>query len=203
MKPKTKINCETIRKVLHLLFGIFIITTIYALGTQTSFRIMWMLLLAGVMVGLAIKRGANMPITKKILCLAEREHEQYFPGHALILFFLSAHILLYFFMDSPAIVLGAMSVQVFADTASAIVGKIFGKHYLIKNMKSLDSPQIKHKTLEGSLAFFVVALICLSFFFPLEKIIVPAIVATLIELLPINDNLTVPISTAIAIKLLL
>jgi|GEM_PF-968045 len=194
---------EILRKILHLLFGIFILTTIIAFGAEKSFRILWMLIVAGIMVGLAIKRGAKLPIIQKILCTVEREHEQYFPGHALILLFLSAHILLYFFKNSPEIILASISVQVFADTASALVGKKFGKHYLIKNMKSLDSPQIKQKTLEGSIAFFIIATICLSFFFPLEKILLPALIATLIELLPLNDNLTVPLSTAIALKFLI
>lgn len=194
---------ELLRKLLHLLFGTFILLLIFALGIEKSFSIMWMLILAGIMVGLSIKRGAKLPIIEKILSIVQREHEQYFPGHALILLFFSAHILLYFFPQNPQIIFAAISVQVFADTASAIVGKKFGKHYLIKNMKSLDSPQIKQKTLEGSIAFFIVALICLNFFFPIEQAILPAIIATLIELLPLNDNLTIPISTAIALKCLI
>lgn len=194
---------EILRKLLHLIFGTFILLIIISFGIEQSFRIIWMLILAGVMVCLAIKRGTKLPIIQKILSLVEREHEQYFPGHALILLFLSAHILLYFFPNSPKIILASISVQVFADTASALIGKKFGKHYLIKNMKSMDSPQIKQKTLEGSIAFFIIATICLSFFFPLEQIILPAIIATLVELLPLNDNLTIPLSTAIALKFLI
>jgi dolichol kinase len=104
--------------------------------------------------------------------------------------------LLFFFGNDLRLVLAALSITVFADTAAALIGKKFGKCRITKR-----------KSLEGTSAFFIAALVCIIYFYPpnhanLAFIIGTAIIASLAELLPINDNVDVPIITGIALRLL-
>ncbi|MBF0209016.1 MAG: hypothetical protein HQK53_19320, partial [Oligoflexia bacterium] len=85
-----------------------------------------------------------------------------------------------------------------ADPLSAIIGIIYGKHEIAER-----------KTLEGSTAFFVSTLaVCLLVFFtsysgliwPILKVsFLVAFFAALVEIIPIriDDNLTIPLSTAV------
>ena len=89
-------------------------------------------------------------------------------------------------------VLAALSVQIFADASAAIIGMSIGKHKLYRK-----------KTWEGSITCFIVATACLFVFYPLPIAIIGAIVATAVEVLPLDDNLWVPIITAATLKALI
>ncbi|MDX2127916.1 MAG: phosphatidate cytidylyltransferase [Chloroherpetonaceae bacterium] len=105
---------------------------------------------------------------------------------------LSALILVFFFPKLIAI--ASFAILVVADTAAALVGRKFGK------------TKIFSKSLEGSIAFFVFALL-VSFNTP--KIhwgvaLGMSFVGMIAELIPIklgdytfDDNLTIPLSTAV------
>ncbi|MBF0366439.1 MAG: hypothetical protein HQK50_12780 [Oligoflexia bacterium] len=92
----------------------------------------------------------------------------------------------------------AIYTLAFADPMSAIIGILYGKRKIARN-----------KTLEGSLAFFVTTLaVCLlvllttydGFYWAIIKVsVMVALFSSMIELLPIriDDNLTIPLSTAI------
>jgi dolichol kinase len=187
---------EIFRKSFHLLFGIIFLALIFFLGTQVSFWIITTCFLIGLIISLLHKSKIKIPLFEKIIFSVEREHEKHLPGKAALFFFLATMILLYFFPNNKEIILIALAVQIFADTAAAIIGKKFGKHIIV-------SKNHYTKTLEGTLACFVVALIILFIFFPIEIALFCAIVATIIEFAPINDNLTIPIVLAIVLKLLL
>ena len=190
------IKKELFRKSFHLIFGIFFLSIIYFLGTEISFQIIIGIFLIGLIFSLLHKNEIKIPIFEKIIFAVEREHEKHFPGKAALMFFLAAIILLYFFRGEPTLVLAALSVQIFADTAAALVGKIFGKHTILKKEHYL-------KTLEGTLACFVIAFTVLLFFVSWEVALIVAIIATIIELAPINDNLVIPLAVAAVLKLLL
>ena len=96
------------------------------------------------------------------------------------------------FKEYPLIILAALSVQVFADSAAAIIGIQFGKHKLYQK-----------KSYEGSSACLIVAIICISFFYPIYIAIIAGFIATAVEVLPLDDNLWVPLATGFAIRLLL
>lgn len=95
------------------------------------------------------------------------------------------------------IAIAAMFVAVIADGAAAVVGRRWGRHRLVGK-----------KTLEGTLALFSVAIVTATFIFvagfrlPFYTSAVlslaGAITAACIELLPLNDNLTIPIATGFA-----
>ena len=187
---------EISRKALHIIFGIFFLLLIYFLGTRTSFDIILTLFIIGLIIALSIRNGIKIPSIDKILSHVEREHEKHFPGKAALLFFLAAIILLYFFKNEPFIVLVALSLQIFSDSIAALVGKRFGKHILLKRGHY-------KKTVEGTLTCLIVSLlITLYFLNPLNAVII-AIIATIVELLPVNDNVAMPLVVAIALKLLL
>jgi len=187
---------EIYRKGFHILFGIFFLLIIYFLDTELSLQIISTIFLIGLIIALLHRQKIKIPLFEKIINLVERKHEKHFPGKAALMFFLAAIILLYFFGNEPGLVLAGLSVQIFADSAAALVGKRFGKHKIL-------CKEHYTKTLEGTLACFVVAFVVLLFFVSWEIALVVAIVATIIEFAPINDNLIIPLVVAGALKLLL
>jgi len=85
---------------------------------------------------------------------------------------------------TPAVLIVSIS-----DSLSALVGKRFGKVYILG---------MKNKTLQGTIAFFISAFLILITMYPLSVALITAIFASLIELLPypILDNLLIPLGTA-------
>jgi len=198
--PQTKLHptlpiglplSELKRKIIHILFGIFFISLIYFLGTETSLKVLGACLSLGVIISLIIKKGINIPFLKKIVESVERENEKIFPGKAAVYFFISAIIVLFIFKDNPQIALAALSVEIFADAAAALVGMSFGKTRIYRK-----------KTLEGTFTCLVVATVTTWYFFPILPLlaIFAGIIATIVEVLPLDDNLWVPLITATAIK---
>lgn len=183
---------EYARKSIHLIFGVMFLEMINLLGSDLSIKILSFLLGAGLLLSAAVKSKIRLPLIDKILDLVERENEKSFPGKAAIFFFASAIILLFFFGDNKIIVLASLSVQVFADAFAAIIGINFGKHRILGK-----------KTLEGSTACFLVALLCLAYFCPLYTALIAAAAATIVELIPLDDNFWVPLTTAAVLKVLL
>ena len=84
----------------------------------------------------------------------------------------------------------ALTVMLICDSAAALVGRSLGKIKIHKN-----------KTLEGTLAFFIIAVIINLLFIPIYpfgiKSLAACLVATLAEVyedkIEIDDNLSVPI----------
>ena len=183
---------EILRKSFHIIFGTIFLALIWLAGTWTSFEIILGCLVIGTLISMAMRKGWDIPFLGKLVEFVERPNERHFPGKAAVLFFVSALLLLFLFRNTPLIALAALSVQVYADAAAALIGKPFGKHKIYHR-----------KSVEGTLACLIVAFICLQFFLPLHIAIMGAVVATAIEVLPFDDNLWVPIGTGAAIKALL
>jgi len=103
---------------------------------------------------------------------------------------IGAWLTIYLFEKEVAII--ALLLVSISDAAAAIVGTAYGKIHLWQ------------KTFEGSVAFFTVTgiMMILVSDLSLEQKVVGMIVGTLVELLPIpvNDNLSLPIVTAIAMQ---
>ena len=101
-----------------------------------------------------------------------------------------AWITIYFFEKEIALV-GLLLVSL-SDAAAAIVGTAYGKIHLWQ------------KTLEGSTAFFASTGLILIVMMNLsvEEMLTALFIGTLVELLPIpiNDNLTLPVLTALAMQ---
>jgi dolichol kinase len=77
--------------------------------------------------------------------------------------------------------------MVLADGAAAIVGKSFGRRRLIGK-----------KTLEGTLALICVAFVVSVWFVGWAVALIGAVIAGLVELMPVDDNLSIPIFLGLA-----
>lgn len=113
--------------------------------------------------------------------LREEEGER-FMGSTYFLFSTILTILLF----PKPIAISSLLILILADTAAALVGKTMGK------------VRILGKTLEGSMAFFLTALLIVWIYPNLNRLSgsLGALGAALIELLPVrlNDNLTIPLT---------
>lgn len=100
-------------------------------------------------------------------------------------YFLFASILTIVLFPKP-IAIASLLILILSDTAAALIGKGFGR------------TPIFGKTLEGSLAFFVSALLIVWLYPGLDRLSgsVAALGAALIETIPIplDDNLTIPLT---------
>ena len=94
--------------------------------------------------------------------------------------------------------MASLLVMSISDSFAAIIGIKYGKTKIYRD-----------KSLEGSFAFLGATLIILSFFVPglsIFKLALISIVLTFVELFSFhlfNDNLTIPISSAIMIQCLI
>ena len=109
---------------------------------------------------------------------------------------LGALVVFLMFGQHPTVVAASIYYVALGDAAAAIVGKSLGRHRLPSSRKSA----------EGSLACFAVcAAIGLGLGLPVPALILGAAAATVIELLPttawFNDNLWMPVTTAIVLRL--
>ena len=84
---------------------------------------------------------------------------------------------------------------IIGDSASTIVGRRFGRHKLpFKDLKSV----------EGSIAFFVVGFLSALTLLPLFPSLIGALVGALTEAYsPIDDNIPVPIISALAMTVVI
>ncbi len=101
---------------------------------------------------------------------------------------LSATLMVFIFPVEIAAI--SMITFMISDAAAALVGRRFGQFNWGKSAK----------TIEGSAAFFIVAVLSLTLFdmLQIQEVLLVAFVAMLLELspVPINDNLYVPLGTA-------
>lgn len=99
----------------------------------------------------------------------------------------------------PNIAVVAMTIMLISDTCAALFGKAYGMRYLYKN-----------KSLEGTAAFFISALVIMmlcNFILPVTYAsILAAFAATMAEVfedkLDIDDNFSIPLSVGIILTLL-
>ena len=186
-----KMLLEMRRQFIHLLFGSIFILLIFFLDQKLALEILIACLMLGIIISLAIKAGIKIPLFYHLVEKVEREHEKEVPGQGAIFFFISAIIVLFLF-PNPAIAIGALCCLIFGDSASTIIGIKFGKHKLVGK-----------RTLEGTIAGMLAMLPFLLVLFPVHIAAITAIIAMLAELLPFNDNFTIPIAAGITLTILL
>jgi phosphoserine phosphatase/dolichol kinase len=142
-------------------------------------------------------QGINIPVIANLVQAAGREDE--IGGYALSPLFFAAGVSLPLIATTllgiPLI--GAASVCAFliGDPLSTIGGLAYGRHHY---------PFNRRKTLEGSLTGFSLAFLVLLFLVTPLSALLCAVIAALIELLPlrIDDNLAVPIVTTTILAIL-
>tara|TARA_B100002051_G_scaffold162282_1_gene153253 strand:- start:3195 stop:3824 length:630 start_codon:yes stop_codon:yes gene_type:complete len=104
--------------------------------------------------------------------------------------------IVFLLFDNNNLIVASLLIMTISDSFAAIVGIKYGRTKIYNN-----------SSLEGSFAFFISTLIILNIFIPtlnVINIIIIAVLVTTVELVSshnINDNLTIPISSAILISL--
>ncbi len=106
-----------------------------------------------------------------------------------------AFLTIFLFPDKKNIVTLSLLFLTFGDSIAAIIGVMFGKIKLGSRGKSL----------EGSLAFFLISFLCSIFFVKIEYALLISFIAASIEFLtlPLDDNFVLPIFTAGLLSLIL
>lgn len=182
---------ELFRQSIHIFFGSIIIFLFAFFETSAAILFLSACFVFGSIVSFLIFKGYKVPFFSHIINFVERDYEKHLPGQGALIFFLSIIIVASVF-QSKEIVFGSLVVFVFGDGFSTLVGKNFGKTKIVNG-----------KTLEGSLAFFAVSFVLLSFFFSLFVSVIAAIAGVLAELLPVDDNFTIPVASAFVLSALL
>jgi dolichol kinase len=182
---------EMIRKGIHL--ASLSIPVIYSfISRHTALAILIPLTAAFLITDiLRLFHPPSGRLYQKLFGFLLRQHEQNAHGRKLtgatyVLFSACLCVLLF----PKVVVITAFAILIISDSAAALIGRRFGKHKFFT------------KSLEGSSAFFVSALLVIAVapkiaYTPLEYVIgaVTAIVATVIEAadVRVDDNLTIPL----------
>jgi len=183
---------ELRRQFIHFLFGSFFIALIAVQGFEYSLIVLSLAFALGLLFSYAIKKGLRVPLLIQVVEKVERGYEKHLPGKGALLFFLGAIITMVLFWQSRAIVLGALCVAVFGDAASTVFGLRFGRHALVGK-----------KTLEGTVGGIAVSLFFLSFLFQWQIALIAAVIGMLAELLPFDDNFTIPVAVGLTLSILI
>ena len=182
--PSPDLWKEIKRKSFHL------ISSLYVLGYLTMERGLFLkslsilfLLVAGMEFGRLFFLNWNMKVMGVFYGI-HRTKELHQPSG--IFWTLLGSLLTMGFVPNKNVVLCSMGYLIFGDAIAALVGVSYGRH------------QYRGKSLEGSLSFFLVALLIGLFFFSPLMAFSGAVFATLVESLPLpfNDNLWIPLLSA-------
>ena len=187
---------EIKRQIIHAM-GIFTIIPIYILGNFYASLLFLATSVFFLFFGEYRKNKAKYKILKSKKIdefeeVVEDEFKSYersreLPFQGVITFLLGAFVVTLLFQTSIAV--ASIALLAMADSLSTVVGRYFGRRKL---------PINKKKTWEGSITFFLAGFVTLLFFIDPLRAVIIALVATLVEMMPIaEDNVTVPLATAL------
>jgi phytol kinase len=179
---------ETLRKLVHFLYGLVIVAGMLLLGEQTMLMIMVIALLAGLLLSDALSRGYHIPGISAIV--DELERPNVFPGKGAILFLFSGLTCLFFF--GPALAAAAVLCLSVLDAVATIAGIRYGRHRIFNG-----------KSVEGTVAGIAAAALALLLLLPPGQALAAAVLAGAMELVaPLDDNLLVPPGVCVLLRFL-
>ena len=191
--PEIPYKAELLRKSLHLL-SLVIPAGMFFLGKSTSLLILVPICLLALSLEFArVRSRAVATLVDQLFGKMMRSKERPEIGAPVAIngatwVFLSATVLVFIFPVHVAAF--SMIMFMISDAAAALVGRQFGRFRW----------GTSSKTIEGSLAFFIVALLLLLAFeiLTIQECLLVAFIAMVLELIPVsfNDNLYVPLFTA-------
>lgn len=180
---------EVIRKSIHMLG--FIIIPLYINSPYIALSLLITLLaIYCISEYMRLRFGINMPVVSKIALLARRDDEP-ISNPVMAPVYLALGVLITFTaLPQPANYVG-VAVVALGDGSASIVGRAYGRHRIPYTGKSL----------EGSLAFFATAMLGSILFVQPLIAFMASLVGVAVEQvpLPINDNLTIPLLTGVAV----
>ena len=176
------------RRVFHFVGGLGVAWIVYLLSPHSSTTrwIFGSVLAATLLVDLLrLKEEALNRIVFRTFSALLRSREVHFPS--LSWYMLGVFLVLW--VPDPTSAIPALLVLAAADPVAGVVGQTWGSHPLGKG------------SFEGSLVFFVVALVVLIPFVGIVPALGVAAMATVAEVLPtpLDDNLLIPVVTALAL----
>ena len=177
------------RQILHMFFGIFLITMLY-FGIFNIYHMLGILILGFLLSKLCT--FTRIPLASWVMDNFERkEFRKTFPGKGPILFMIGSIIVLFFF--PLKIALASMIILTVGDAASHIFGKLLSKR-TYKHLKSIEG------TIIGIIFSFLFALIFVEFALALWA----SLIAMGLEgfKLKLDDNIYIPIVAAIVMIVL-
>ncbi|MFQ5975446.1 MAG: diacylglycerol/polyprenol kinase family protein [Candidatus Hydrothermarchaeales archaeon] len=185
---------ETKRQLIHA-SGLVLAFYVLWAGQVLSILTMGAILVIVVLISEGYRRGIKLPLISIIIDSAERPEvigER--PAKGAILFFVGSFASLLLFGRNLTIVSASIIILAIGDSASTIIGKNFGRNKI---------PYNKMKSLEGSVAGFVFALIGAQIFVKMPIAILGAFAAMLTESLPasVDDNITIPLFSGLVMSL--
>jgi dolichol kinase len=137
--------------------------------------------------------GIRFPVFGLITRLCVRSNEMRQFTFAPLTLAVGVILSLVFFSEIIACVV--IVILAFADSFATSVGKFYGR---------VKIPYNRKKSVEGSVAFFVTALICAVFFLPLKTALIASFVSCLIETIPFKfDNISIPLGTGLFLGLII
>ncbi len=180
---------EILRQIIHA-SGIFILVLGIFLNPQVLILLCIIILVLSEMV-FVLDKYYRIPIFSEILTSCKRRDDE----RGFLYFFIGIIVTLYLFSYNIAIANAGILMLLLGDSASTIIGTRFGRHKL---------PFISLKSFEGSFAFFIVSFLSAITLLPLLPALIGALVGTITEAYsPIDDNITVPIISALAIAVVI
>jgi len=178
------------RKIFHFSGASIPLCYLFAGKTTALIFAVVLFVLSAIFEFLRIRGGLDISLVRKYMQVKDSESKK--PTGSFF-YLLAAPITILFFQESMAI--ASLFVVAIADPLCSLAGMQWGK------------TKILGKSLEGSSVFFVVSLLILSVFsFPVHVRLITAIFATLTELFTpkwLDDNITIPLVTAIVLTVLL
>ncbi len=176
---------ESLRQVVHLLFGLGIAGFIPLFDREITVAILMLAIFAGFILSDALARGYHIPLVSQIIATLERREAV--PGKGALFFALGALFCLIFF--ETHVVSIALVVLALLDSTTTFFGVRYGRTRIYNG-----------KSLEGTL-FGIVATsgVLLTLIAPGSSLLVAG-VAGLVELLtPVDDNLIVPVTACLVL----
>jgi len=178
---------ELLRQLIHA-SGVFIVVFSYFLKPDvlilTAISILFLVVLL-----FELDKKYHLPFFSYIFERCKRQDDEW----GFIYFFVGIILTLILFQFNISVANAAILILLFGDSASTLIGKKYGK---------IKIPYRTHKTVEGSLAFFVVGLaVALT-----QVSFIPAILGAFFGALteaysPVDDNIPIPLVSALMISL--
>lgn len=169
---------ETLRQLVHLIFGIGIAALILVFDREASLAVLAAGLFGGLMIADFILKGRRVPLFSLLVDTMERRDA--LPGKGALFFAVSALFCLVFF--SPQQVFIAIFVLSVLDAVATVAGRRYG-----------SIRPFNEKSLEGTFAGAAVTAALLLPFLSLPLALAAAALAAAVEhLSPVDDNLLVP-----------
>ncbi|PTD93905.1 hypothetical protein C9439_05290 [archaeon SCG-AAA382B04] len=203
---KVKVEKEEKRQLVHLLLGVLLVILI-EIGLIAQIgeilvpkflepisRVLLFVTLSGFVISF-LCREFWVPLVSYFIRKLEREEAmEVLPGKGTLLASVGIFLTSIFFETN--ILSASILALAVGDSFSNLFGKYFGKTRIPYNQK---------KSLQGSIGGLVLSTISISIYFDLPIAIVGGFTAMLIESisLPLDDNLVIPITTALVITLVI